>query len=475
MDWKEVHKILTKECAIKGERPLLVGVSGGADSLCLLSLLSSTPFPITAAYFDHQLRPESGQEAQVVARFADQMKCSFVTDAGEVSRLAHSGGLSLEAAARKARYSFLFEQAQRIGAQAVAVGHTADDQVETILLHLLRGSGLDGLKGMSYRSQLPEYSADIALIRPLLGFWRAETEAYCVDHGLLPLEDRTNRDKRYLRNRLRHELIPQLESYNPKIKKRLWTLGQIAQTSLSGPDEINEWVYQRCLIKEQGGRYAAFSRQDLLELSDDWRARILRAAAARIHAGAADLDHNAVRRALQLLRRDRPAGQIDLSANLRLIQVHGRVYIADRRFPIPTDEWPQVKAEAELTLCLPGQLQLGAGWRLRADCLSIGPGVQISDDPMQAWLESTLVQQPLNVRAWRAGDRFQPFGMSGSVKVSDFFINQKVPRIARGRWPLVFAGEQLVWVAGLRISEKYRLKPGSSQAVRLILEREEGS
>lgn len=472
MDCREVQKILSGQCGVEGDRPLLVGVSGGADSLCLLSLLSSMPYPVVAAYFDHRLRPESTQEAQIVARFAARMECRFVSGSGEVSNLAQAEGLSLEAAARRARYTFLFEQARLTGAQAVAVAHTADDQVETILLHLLRGSGLDGLKGMSYRTYLQEFSPEIPLIRPLLGSWRVETEAYCAEHGLQPLEDRTNRDRRFLRNRLRHELIPELQSYNPEIKERLWTLGQVAQSSLSGLEEIEEWIYRRCLISEQGGRYAVFARRDLLDLNDTWQARILRAAAVRVHRGPADLDHKAVQRGLTLLRRKTPTGQVDLNANLQLIQVHGRFYVADRRFPLPTGEWPQIDGQDELALDLPGQLQLGEGWWLRAERLPIEPGALAPDDPLEAWLDSALIQPPLAVRAWRAGDRFQPIGMSGSVRVADFFTNQKVPRIARSRWPLVFAGEELIWVAGLRISEKYRLTPGSRLAVRLKLERE---
>jgi tRNA(Ile)-lysidine synthase len=471
MDPKELSAILTKECNLKGSKPLLVGVSGGADSLCLLSLLSALNLSIVAAYFDHRLRPESAQDGLSVAKVAASLNCGFVSASGDVRGMAERERLSVEAAARKARYTFLFEQAREIGAEAVAVGHTADDQVETILLHLLRGSGLDGLKGMSYRSLLPGFSTEIPLIRPLLGFWRSETAGYCAEHGLQPLEDRTNQDKRYLRNRLRLELIPQLESYNPGVKWHLWTLGQIAQASLSGTDEITDWVYRRCLIAESSGEYAALSSRELAELSDGWVTNMIRAAVERVRADPANLDFRALQRALRLIRRPEPAGQVDLTSNLALIKVHGRVYIADRRFTLPTSEWPQVTPAERIELNLPCQTFLSEAWRLRADIRAIQPGETVPDDPLEAWLDMERLEQPLQVRAWRSGDRFQPFGMQGTMKVADFFINLKIPRIARARWPLVIAGEEVIWVAGLRVSEKYRLTQNSRKAIHLVLER----
>lgn len=473
MDSKELSQILTRVCGIKGGKVLLVGVSGGADSLCLLSLLRSLDLPVLAAYFNHNLRPESAQDGLTVARFAARLGCEFVLGEGDVRGLAASKGLSLEAAARKARYRFLFEQARRSGAEAVVVGHTADDQVETILLHLLRGSGLDGLKGMSYRTLLPEYSPDIPLIRPLLGYWRDETTAYCAEHGLQPVEDASNRERRYLRNRVRLELIPYLQTYNPEIKKRLWAFGQVAQTTLSATDEIVDWAYRRCLLHETKGQYAALSIQELLELDDGWLARVIRAAVARIRAEPSDLDYRAVQRVLQFLRRPDPVGQVDLTANLVMIKVHGRVYLTDRRMNLPTGEWPQMAAPELVELTLPGDVQLDAGWRLRAEFQNVEPNASISDLPLEAWLDMGGFEQNLGVRAWRKGDRFQPLGMSGTIKLSDFFVNRKIPRISRARWPLVVAGEDIVWVAGLRISEKYRLKAESRRAVRLILERRE--
>ena len=139
-----------------------------------------------------------------------------------MSTYAQANSLSLEEAARNLRYRFLFAQAHRLNAQAVAVGHTADDQVETVLMHLIRGTGLTGLKGMSYRTILPTFDADIPIVRPLLDTWREETVAYCAANGLRPNYDPSNDSLNFLRNRLRNVLIPTLETYNPKFREAVW-------------------------------------------------------------------------------------------------------------------------------------------------------------------------------------------------------------------------------------------------------------
>jgi tRNA(Ile)-lysidine synthase len=206
------ESILREECKLDKDQPILVGVSGGPDSLCLLSRLHEAGWRVIAAHFNHHLRTEAAEEAAAVEELAARMQVAFVGGAADVRQYAAERKLSIEAAARDLRYRFLFEQARRDAAQAVAVGHTADDQVETVLMHFLRGAGLNGLKGMQYRSFLREYDVALPLVRPLLDMWRADTAAYCVEHGLSPHYDASNESTDFLRNRLRNELIPLLET-----------------------------------------------------------------------------------------------------------------------------------------------------------------------------------------------------------------------------------------------------------------------
>ena len=170
-----IEIIFRDQCHLTPDRPVLVGVSGGPDSLCLMEALRQAGYPVVVAYFNHQLRPDSDLEANALEKIVTLKNVASLFENGDVRGFAKSEGLSIEDAARTLRYRFLFEQAQACNAQAVAVGHTADDQVETVLMHFLRGAGLTGLKGMGYHTFLPAFNENIPLVRPLLDTWREET------------------------------------------------------------------------------------------------------------------------------------------------------------------------------------------------------------------------------------------------------------------------------------------------------------
>ncbi|MBI3739868.1 MAG: tRNA lysidine(34) synthetase TilS, partial [Chloroflexi bacterium] len=165
---EKLESILRKQCDLDPQKPLLVGVSGGPDSLCLMDILRQAGYRIIVAHFNHKLRPEADVEATDVEKTAARYMLQCVVESADVRMHANAEGLSIEEAARNLRYKFLFAQARRFKAQAVAVGHTADDQVETVLMHFIRGAGLNGLKGMAYRTHLSIFDAEIPLVRPLL-------------------------------------------------------------------------------------------------------------------------------------------------------------------------------------------------------------------------------------------------------------------------------------------------------------------
>ena len=217
----DFQQILITRCQIDLGKPLLAAVSGGPDSLCLADLLNQLHIAVVIAHFDHQLRPSSATEVEMIRSYAERNHNEFTSGSMDVKHFAESQKLSIEEAARKARYTFLFEEAKKYKAQAVVTGHTADDQVETILMHLLRGSGAEGLQGMAFFSSGKVWDSMIPLARPLLNTWRSETIAYCREHQLEPVTDETNSETKYYRNRIRLELIPLLETYNPRFKENL--------------------------------------------------------------------------------------------------------------------------------------------------------------------------------------------------------------------------------------------------------------
>ncbi|MFL5733932.1 MAG: tRNA lysidine(34) synthetase TilS, partial [Chloroflexia bacterium] len=255
------------------EERLVVGVSGGADSLALLHVLyelrgeSAGGRGLRVAYLDHGFRGEEGtRDSEFVREVAKRLELACIVGQDDVPYYARKMGLSAEEAARKVRYAFLWGLAAGWGAH-VAVGHSADDQVETVLLHLLRGSGLNGLGGMRMLRLLPEVGKDepflggytrrraadpVMLFRPLLAMWRREIEEYCWQTGLWPRFDESNADVKYSRNRVRAELIPMLvQQYDPAIKRRLYRLSEIAAEESALLDELAQQVAMR-IAKDVG-------------------------------------------------------------------------------------------------------------------------------------------------------------------------------------------------------------------------------
>lgn len=472
MDLNRLDEIARHECRLSADRPVLVGVSGGPDSLCLLDGLARLGFSLVVAHFDHQLRPESAKDALAVRQAAERLGLPFLLGSQDVAGFAAAERLSVEEAARVLRYRFLFAEARHCQAQAVAVGHTADDQVETVLMHLLRGSGLAGLAGMDFAIQIKTWDPEILLVRPLLVFWRAETVAYCLEHGLNAVTDASNLDPAYFRNRLRHELIPFLESYNPQIRPVLWRMANV----LAGDEAVVRAAVDRAWIDCQAQQKAGVVTLELdgfQSLDVGLRRGVLRRAIERLLPALRDVDFGVVERALRFLESG-AAGQVDLLKGLRLFPEAGRLVIAAHNASPASADGPQLESSRELVLNIPGQVDLAAGWRLtsvlvdRAECPE-GDWPQ-NTSPWEAWLGAETLPGGLSVRPPRPGDRFRPLGMAGhSVRLSDFWINQKLPRRARSAWPLVVAGDEIIWAPGFRPAEWARVNENTRKVLYLRL------
>src|SRR5512138_389323 len=248
---ENIQSILQDHCKLSRDHPIVAGISGGPDSLCLMNILRKAGYRIIVAHYNHKLRPDSDTDANIVEQTAARLNLVSVIESGDVRAYADQERLSLEEAARILRYRFLMQQAHRFNAQAVAVGHTADDQVETVLMHFIRGAGLAGLKGMSFRTVIPTFDPELPIVRPLLDTWREETVVYCAANGFRPRYDPSNASLDFFRNRLRHLLIPTLESYNPRFREVIWRTSR----SLAGDYELLagllDQAWKQCVAQEQ--------------------------------------------------------------------------------------------------------------------------------------------------------------------------------------------------------------------------------
>jgi tRNA(Ile)-lysidine synthase len=472
----QVAIILQQDCQVDKKDRLLLGVSGGPDSLYLLHLLHQAGYQVIAAHFNHKLRPEAEQDAELVERFAKNLDIPFLYEEGDVLTLAREHAVSVEEAARQLRYRFLFERARIESAAAVLVAHTADDQVETILMHLLRGSGLAGLTGMEYRTLPNPWSNTIPLIRPLLSTTRADISLYLQKHGIVPALDLSNLDSVYLRNRIRLELLPTLERYNPQIREDLSRMGHILREDYVVLLSLVDTAWNDCLVN-QGRSYLSFQRSGYITLPIAVQRYFLRRAVANHLPGLVDVGFDAIERGRRFILEDRTNGRVDLLSGLCLFHEGETFSLAFDQADLPTTGYPALDPGQVIPVTIPSEITLKGGWVMKAELSSKANSEKkqkpANADPYHAWLDAGSNMGPLVLRCRRPGDRIRPLGQEGhSMKLSDLMINLKLPMRARGTWPLVCSGDEVIWVPGYRLSELGRVGEGSTVVVHLALVRD---
>ena len=336
-EWRELGsraaRALTEAAGPGHGRTLLVGLSGGADSAALLFLLTDTQarhgWRLRAAHIDHGIQEPAIREQFRAAATGAARRARVPLEIAEADAPAElSGGGGIEAAARRARYRALAEIAEQRRAELVAVAHTLDDQAETVLLHILRGSGIDGLAAMPPIGNMPETDSGLQLARPLLGHRRSETHRVCVLHGFGAVEDPANRDLSRTRNRLRHEALPLLRTFNPQVDTALSELAESAR----GDRELLDGLTQQALTEATPGSddSLVLDRRALLACAPALQARMLRALAGRL---GLRLTAERTRAGLGATRSGR--GVVEFGGGVRLRVVRGRVILSDLEEPPP--------------------------------------------------------------------------------------------------------------------------------------------
>ncbi len=464
--------ILRERCNLNAQKPVLVGVSGGPDSLCLMHLLHEAGLRIIVAHFNHGLRSEADADAKAVADTAARLAVPFVVEIADVRLHASEERLSIEEAARTLRYRFLLKQARRYQAQAVAVGHTADDQVETVLMHFIRGAGLNGLRGMAYRTILTAFDAEIPIVRPLLDTWRVQVAAYCTAHGLRPRHDASNDSLDFLRNRIRNELIPNLESYNPRFREAVWRSAHTLTSDYALLTEGLESAWKQSVIEETAD-FVELDLKILSKLAPEQQRHLVRRAVLRLDSEQETVYSVLERAADFIANSDRR--RMDLIGGFTLSREGSLLYIARPNAEIPSVQWPQMPAGMDaISISVPGEEALARGWRFASErCLFSEAAFDEclrNQDQFQAWLDADSLPARLELRVRRRGDAIAPLGLEGhSQKLSDLFMNAKLPQRARDRWPVLCCEETVIWVPGFRPSERFKLTKATQTVVHLAV------
>lgn len=444
---KEVSLFVQKYQMIKPKDKILVGVSGGPDSVALLHILwvlrEELKISLHVAHLNHLLRAEDARaDALFVQDLAEKLNLPCTVENVDVRIFQKETGLCLQEAAREARFNFFERESRRLQADKVALGHHADDQAETILFNFLRGSGVGGLAGI-----LPGRGI---YIRPLLEVRRRQIEDYCRSCSLPVRLDLSNLKAVYTRNRIRLHLLPMLEQeYNPQLTSALVRLGNICREEDTYLEQQAWKVYHKIVSEENEGALI-FHKESLLAQPLFLRRRILRLAWQQVSGETKELSYAHVERLLAMLQNGVRA--LTLPRGVRATKTDGT-------FRLFRDLAPQRVPLYGYPLLVPGvtyipELELD----LHAEILPLenAPSFKMLTS-REALLDFGLIKQPLWVRRRKEGDVFAPLGLGGTVKLKKFLINQKIPSSKRDLLPLVVSGEEIIWVGGLRIAECWKV------------------
>jgi tRNA(Ile)-lysidine synthase len=465
---RRVLRFIRERDLVRANEPLVVGVSGGPDSVCLLHILSGLKGTLGTklhiAHLNHLLRgAESDADAEYVSSLAHELEIPATIERRDVKAYQQEHRLSLEEAAREVRYAFFSEVARSLGADTVAVGHTADDQIETILMHLVRGTGLAGLRGMQPLNIWHLPGGDkLRIARPLLEVRRDETEVYCSAQGLSPRSDSSNRLPTQLRNQVRSQLIPLLLRYNPDIEMALLRTARAADADLAYIDEQVSQLWGHVVKERPEG--IAIERVEFSPLDPALKRHLIRSALQRLLGDLQDIEYIHVEGLLDAMTK--PAGK-------RLHLPRGLAFRGDYRHGLITAkgeiDCPYPPLEGEHRLNVPGETAL-SGWRVRGTILDHRPA-DADEGELKAWLDLDVSGDALTVRGRRRGDRFQPLGMEFPKKLQDFMVDSKIPRHWRDHVPLVCSPQHILWVVSWRIDHRARVTPSTRQVLYLEFER----
>ena len=459
-----VNATIQKEALIESRERILVGISGGSDSVALLHILTGivSPDRLHALYVDHGLRPEEvKEEIAWLHTFCQSINVPFTAASVSVETFAAKEHRSLEDAARILRYQKLQEFCTACKCNSIAVAHNADDQVETFFIHLLRGSGLQGLTGMRYRKG--------NIIRPLLDITKKELQKYLLNQHLEWKEDSSNADPRFLRNRIRLNLLPSLEKdYTPSLRRQIIQLIDILHVDNSFLNSAAEKCWERNVTVTKGDILKLIlSCKRFLKEDPALQRRTLEQCCWQMKARP---DYEQIDSVLQLMGRKEPGGELHLEKGLR-VNRNGDELIF--HYPLPQGQKRgSTKSAAEtgynIEVKEPGCFEIPGTQNavtFRLKHREAAGDTHDSLEPEALNLDADKLTFPLYLRTMRPGDRFTACGSGKTKKVARYFSEKSIPAFMRTSWPIITNAERIAAVAGMELEEVYKV----TKETRLIL------
>lgn len=451
-----VRRFIRSHEMLLGGESLLLAVSGGVDSIVMLELLSRIAGPlgsnIGVAHFDHGLRPTSGADADFVRELARKMRLKAFVGSADIRKIVEDGGGSIEEVARRERYAFLERIARRHKFNVVMTGHTADDNAETLMMNLLRGSGVTGLAGIPPTRRI---GSEVILARPMLGITRRQVEEFAAHLRLAWREDESNASQEFTRNRVRAELMPVLRDFNPAILDVLNTTASLMRDVDRYLSGVVDASLETVLVEEtRQGERTSIDAMKLRHLHPAVRGEVVQRVVSDTFS-IPPISSKTVERVLGLMWKDTGA-RASLGGRHEALRDRDRIVFYLR---------PVVVRDIDKEF-VPGD-EVEAGEMLLTTSLIDGKPTFSSDSAVE-FVAADALPEKLTIRSWREGDIFRPLGMKGKEKkLSDFLIDRKVPLDRKGEVLVVADGEAILWVCGMQIDERYRIGPETKRSMRM--------
>ncbi len=426
---------------------IVVGVSGGPDSMALLYVLLEIRdvinFNIHIAHVNHGVRGEDAKSDQLfVEKIASKLNLPYYTINVNMIEYGKEKGISSEEAGRELRYGFFREILYNLGGGKIAVAHNMNDQAETLIMRFLRGTGIDGLKGMDFITK--------DIIRPILGIDRKEIEAFIEKNNIETVLDKTNLESVYSRNKVRLELLPYIEeNFNPNIINTLWRMSRISSLDSSFLEEFSERRYN-IIVKNKDKHSIILDGDKLLQEHKSIQQRIIRYSILKINDSLQGITETQISSVINLFLNSDTGKKIHLSNNIIVRISYGDLIIEKA-----------MKKEVKkyhFSLKSPGSNDIDEiGYSFNIEIFSMYDGFTINKGTNIKYFDFDMVKGNLSVRNRLDGDRLVPFGMRGTKKLKDYFIDEKVPKEIRDKVPLVVDDENILWVVGYRINDLYKI------------------
>ena len=466
----KVERTIREERLIEEGDRIVVAVSGGPDSTALLHVLfllsEKWRLDLAVAHVNHRFRgDESDREAEAVLDFANRLGLPCDIGVIDVPAYIERTGLNAQSAAREKRYAFLSETARKRGAGKIALAHHADDQAETVLMRLIRGAGITGLAGIPVRRT----ENGVELIRPLIRIYKRDLESYCRNLNLPVCRDSSNESRKYFRNRIRLDVMPFLTRYNPKLAE---ALNRLAETVRS-EDDYMEAAAKRALeeIATLDADEVKFRRERFVALHVALQRRIIKLILNYLSTYGNKADFSAIETARSVILSESASNAtLDIYEDLRLVREYDEIGFvrpkaaADYAYRIEQGASKLAIPEAQARLSL-----------ICLDAKNLDRHAMTHPDRLEAYFDADLIQYPLHVRNRRKGDRMEPFGLNGTKKVKDMFIDGKIPPSLRARIPHILdASGRILWIPGVRRSRHAPVSDRTSRVLYMKLHHDSG-